>query len=162
MEKIVEKIEDYNLFNYLLPGIIFSYALKYYLGIDVFQANAIEMIFIYYFIGSVISRIGSVFIEAILIKIKYIEYAPYDEYLDASKKDNRISKMVLDNNMYRTILAGTITLLILKIIQNIPNYLINLHDFAVIALIVFLILLYLKSFKKQTKYIYDRVKKCEK
>ena len=62
MEKIVEKIEDYNLFNYLLPGIIFSYALKYYLGIDVFQTNAIEMIFIYYFIGSVISRIGSVFI----------------------------------------------------------------------------------------------------
>ena len=46
MEKIVEKIEDYNLFNYLLPGIIFSYALKYYLGIDVFQTNAIEMIFI--------------------------------------------------------------------------------------------------------------------
>ena len=70
MDKFIEKLEEYKIFNYLLPGIIFTYLLKYYVGIDIFQSNVIEMAFIFYFIGSVISRFGSVVIEEILKKIK--------------------------------------------------------------------------------------------
>ena len=30
MDKFIEKLEEYKIFNYLLPGIIFTYLLKYY------------------------------------------------------------------------------------------------------------------------------------
>lgn len=45
MEKLIEKIDEYNIFNFILPGLIFTYLLKYYVGIDIFQENLIEMIF---------------------------------------------------------------------------------------------------------------------
>ena len=66
MEKLIEKIDEYNIFNFILPGIIFTYLLKNYVGINIFQENIIEKIFIYYFIGSIISRFGSIIMEKLL------------------------------------------------------------------------------------------------
>ena len=101
MDKFIEKLEEYKIFNYLLPGIIFTYLLKYYVGIDIFQSNVIEMAFIFYFIGSVISRFGSVVIEEILKKIKFIKYSNYNDYINAVKKDDFIKKLLISNNTYR-------------------------------------------------------------
>lgn len=157
MEKLIEKIDEYNIFNFILPGVIFTYLLKYYVGIDIFQENVIEMIFIYYFIGSIISRIGSIIIEKILIKFKFIKYASYEDYIKANEKDKKISQLLTINNMYRTICSGFILLLLLKIVKalfskfNIPMGILNS------ILIITIMLLYLFSYRKQTKYIKKRI-----
>lgn len=157
MEKLLEKIDEYNIFNFILPGLIFTYLLKYYVKIDIFQESLIEMIFIYYFIGSIISRVGSVIIEEILIKCKFIEYAPYEDYIKANEKDKNINKLLTINNMYRTICSGFILLLIIRIIKelfnkcNLPMCVVNT------ILIITIFLLYLFSYKKQTKYIKKRI-----
>ncbi len=159
MEKFLEKIDEYNIFNYLLPGVIFTYLLKYYIGIDIFQENIVEMIFIYYFIGSIISRVGSIILESILIKIKFIYYTPNADYIKSSKKDKKINRLLTVNNVYRSFCAGSILLLILKIVKelilkyNIPQYIIST------ILIMMIALLYLFSYRKQTKYIVQRIKK---
>lgn len=159
MEKFLEKMDEYNIFNYLLPGVIFTYLLKYYVGIDVFQHSIIEMIFIYYFIGSIINRIGSIILEKILIKFRFIHYAPYSDYIKASERDKKINKLLTGNNLYRSICLGSILLLVLKIAKefvtkyNIPQYITST------ILIIIVGLLYLFSYKKQTKYIADRVEK---
>lgn len=72
IKPIVEKISSYNLFNNLFPGILFCYLLKTMLGIVVVSNNWIENLVIYYFVGIVISRVGSIVIEPIMKKIKMV------------------------------------------------------------------------------------------
>jgi len=161
MEKFIEKLEEYNILNYLLPGVIFTYLLKYYIGIDIFQDNIIELLFIYYFIGSIISRIGSVIMEPILIKCKFIKYAPYKDYNKACEKDKKITQFLLANNMYRTICSGAILLLVLKILKEIIEKISISIDLINTILIVLVMFLYLFSYRKQTRFIFQRVNKKE-
>lgn len=157
MEKLIEKIDEYNIFNFILPGLIFTYLLKYYVGIDIFQENLIEMIFIYYFTGSIISRIGSIIIEKILIKCKFIKYAPYEDYIKANEKDKKISQLLTVNNMYRTICSGFILLIILRIIKELFNKWNLSMGILNTILMITIMLLYLFSYRKQTKYIEKRI-----
>ena len=157
MEKLIEKIDEYNIFNFILPGLIFTYLLKYYVGIDIFQENLIEMIFIYYFTGSIISRIGSIIIEKILIKCKFIKYAPYEDYIKANEKDKKISQLLIVNNMYITICSGFILLIILRIIKELFNKWNLSMGILNTILIITIMLLYLFSYRKQTKYIEKRI-----
>ena len=157
MEKLIEKINKYNIFNFILPGLIFTYLLKYYVGIDIFQENLIEMIFIYYFTGSIISRIGSIIIEKILIKCKFIKYAPYEDYIKANEKDKKISQLLTVNNMYRTICSGFILLIILRIIKELFNKWNLSMGILNTILMITIMLLYLFSYRKQTKYIEKRI-----
>lgn len=161
MDKFIEKLEEYKIFNYLLPGIIFTYLLKYYVGIDIFQSNVIEMAFIFYFIGSVISRFGSVVIEEILKKIKLIKYSNYNDYINAVKKDDFIKKLLISNNTYRTLCAGFLLILIIKGVKELVNYF-NLQTGIIYTIvIIFGFILYLLSFKKQTGIIVKRVDKVK-
>lgn len=161
MDKFIEKLEEYKIFNYLLPGIIFTYLLKYYVGIDIFQSNVIEMAFIFYFIGSVISRLGSVVIEEILKKIKFIKYSNYNDYINAVKKDDFIKKLLISNNTYRTLCAGFLLILIIKGVKELVNYF-NLQTGIIYTIvIIFGFILYLLSFKKQTGIIVKRVDKVK-
>lgn len=157
MEKFIEKLDEYNIFNYLLPGVIFTYLIKYYVGIDIFQENIIEMLFIYYFVGSIISRIGSIIVEPILIKCKFIQYAPYEAYNKACEKDKKISQFLVANNMYRTICAGTMLLLLIKGFKELIEILGISISLINIFLIILVMLLYLFSYRKQTKIILERV-----
>lgn len=161
MDKFIEKLEEYKIFNYLLPGIIFTYLLKYYVEIDIFQSNVIEMAFIFYFIGSVISRFGSVVIEEILKKIKFIKYSNYNDYINAVKKDDFIKKLLISNNTYRTLCAGFLLILIIKGVKELVNYF-NLQTGIIYTIvIIFGFILYLLSFKKQTGIIVKRVDKVK-
>lgn len=161
MDKFIEKLEEYKIFNYLLPGIIFTYLLKYYVGIDIFQSNVIEMAFIFYFIGSVISRFGSVVIEEILKKIKFIKHSNYNDYINAVKKDDFIKKLLISNNTYRTLCAGFLLILMIKGVKELANYF-NLQTGIICTIvIIFGFILYLLSFKKQTGIIVKRVDKVK-
>lgn len=67
----------------------------------------------WYFIGMVISRIGSIFVEDTLKKIKikgkpYLVFADYKQYTTASEANPFIATLSETNNTYRT----TISLLI--------------------------------------------------
>ena len=64
IESLLEKLSSYNLLNNLLPGAIFCYLLKTIVNIDI-SNNIVEDLFVYYFIGMIISRIGSIIIEPI-------------------------------------------------------------------------------------------------
>lgn len=155
MEVLLNKIEEYNIFNYLLPGVIFTCLLKWYIGIEICYDNAIVMIFIYYFIGLIISRIGSIIIEPFLLWNGFIKYAAYNDYLKATKKDKKIEQLLIVNNMYRTFCSMFIILLLLKFV--IVKFKINYH-----MLILLGIVLYLYSYKKQTQFIFKRVENTKK
>ncbi|TRN14320.1 hypothetical protein DM586_10210 [Vibrio fluvialis] len=157
MKDFLEKISSYNIFNYLLPGVVFVVVTKSLTKYNFVQEDIIIGIFIYYFIGLVISRIGSVVIEPILKKIRFVEFSEYRDYLDASKKDNLIEILSESNNMYRTFLSLFISLSLLKLYEHYSVKIIFLNDYSSEIVISGLIFLFAFSYRKQTNYITKRV-----
>ena len=87
MSSILEKISSYNIFNYLFPGAVFVFACE---ASDIFKIasdNVILALIIYYFAGMTISRIGSMILDPILMRLGWIKFSHYSDYLRATEKD---------------------------------------------------------------------------
>lgn len=158
MKELLEKISSYNLFNYLLPGIVFAVLLGIITSYSLLQENIIVGAFLYYFIGMVISRFGSLVIEPFLRKISFLKFADYKEFVAASKKDEKIELLSEVNNTYRTICSMLILLIMLKIYESIEIQLPALKSCSTCILIVLLLFMFLFSYKKQTNFITKRIK----
>lgn len=157
MNELINKLSSYNIFNYLFPGIIFNIFLKPLTGYTIIVSDILFTLFLSYFIGLILSRIGSLFIEPALKKIKFIIFTPYRDYINASKDDQKIELLLEVNNMYRTILSLSITLLLIKIYSFIESKFRQLIEYrwSIITLVV--IILFFISYKKQTEYIRKRI-----
>jgi hypothetical protein len=157
MKEILDKISSYNLFNYLLPGVLFVCITKQFTGYNFIQNNNFIGAFLYYFIGMVISRVGSLFIEPFLKKVKFLKFSDYMAFVTASKKDNKIELFSEVNNTYRTILSMFILLIFEKIYLWIKVYYDLQHETTFIILTLFITMLFLFSYRKQTNYINKRI-----
>lgn len=157
MKELLEKITSYNLFNYLLPGVIFSLLVSKMTRYPIIQQDLVVGFFLYYFIGMVISRFGSIVIEPLLKKISLIEFTNYNDYVMASKKDLKIELFSEINNTYRTILSLLILLIFLKIYETLEINFNFPQAFTVMLTIVLLVVLFLLSYRKQTSYIKKRI-----
>lgn len=119
------------------------------------QENIFIGAFLYYFIGLVISRVGSLLIEPILKKIA--AFVNYSDFISASKEDVKIELFSEVNNMYRTL----ISLFVLLIVSKLYNILSDNFNFLKLILpyllVTSLMILFVFSFKKQTDYIVKRV-----
>ena len=157
MKDLLDKISSYNLFNYLLPGILFVYIAKHFTNLNLIQDNNFIGAFFYYSIGMFISCCGDLFVEPILKRIKFLEFADYDSFVAASKKDEKINLFSEINNTYRTIVAMIIILLFVKAYNHFQS-LWNITDgLTNLSLIIFLLGVFLFSYRKQTNYIRKRV-----
>lgn len=167
MEKFIEKLSSYNILNNMLPGAIFCYLIELLFNINLIKDDIISNIFIYYFCGMICSRTGSIIVEYVLKKIKignyhFIKFVKYDDFLDASKKDPKIEILSETNNTYRSILGVCVVLLITKFYIIILEKLEFLKNFSEYIIIIAIFVLFVLSYKKQTKYITDRVRKNTK
>ena len=173
MEAIVksmsEKISSYNIFNNLFPGVVFCSILTKTTRFCFTTENILEQLFIWYFIGMIISRIGSVFVEGLLKKLKfrgrqYIVFADYKLYVAASEKKPFIATLSESNNTYRTMIAlllsiGFVDLYDMFVFEWIAEKCIIGNKIICIITGVFLVALFVKSYKKQTNYITKQVEK---
>jgi hypothetical protein len=155
MDKLLEKLTSYNLFNYLLPGIIFSVLLEKTTSYSIIHKDIIIEAFLAYFLGLVISRISSIVIEPLLKKIKFVKFAEYKDYVLASESDKKIELLSESNNMYRVFISlfFILTTIVLyeKFLQNI------LVGYTSYIVIIGLLILFLFSYRKQTSYITKRI-----
>lgn len=162
MKELIEKISSYNLFNYLFPGILYVIILKATSSYDLVQDNLLIGVFLYYFIGLVISRFGSLIIEPIIKKCKIAEFLDYSDYITISKVDIKIELFSEINNMYRTLMALFILIFLSKLYEFLSN---NFNICEVILpylLLISLMAIFILSYRKQTKYIVKRVKHFKK
>jgi len=157
MKNFIDKLSSYNIFNYLFPGIIFVVILSKITHYNLLYENLVVSLFFYYFIGLVISRIGSVIIEPILKKISFVTFADYKDFVSVSKKDAKLDLLSEVNNTYRTLCSLMFVLLLIKIYEKI-SIKIGVSDQAgIIILLICLLILFLFSYKKQTEYITKRI-----
>lgn len=121
------------------------------------QDSVVTGVFVYYFMGSVVSRIGSLIIEPILKKIGFVKFASYADFVKASKNDSKLEILSEANNMYRTLSSLMLCIGFIAIYDQATQYYPCLSDFSSAIIIIFLTILFLMSYQKQTAYISSRI-----
>ena len=157
MKEILDKITSYNLFNYLLPGVIFAFMASEIGNANLIQSDLITGAFLYYFIGLIVSRFGSLLIEPFLRKITFVKFTDYKDFVSASKADAKLEILSEANNMYRTFISLLILLGLYKIEIYLENKCVFIKNNQSMLLILLLFLMFLFSYRKQTNYITKRV-----
>ena len=158
MDKIIEKISSYNIINNILPGVTFIFLLKEFFKISFTSYGVIPDFIIYYFVGSVLSRLGSLIVEPILLKIKIIQYAPYSQFIEASKQDDKINTLMETTNFYRTMVAVFLLLILIGLLKLFKSYIpVFFITHKILFVLLALVLLYIFSFRKQIEYVKKRI-----
>ena len=157
MEKVIDKISTYNFFNYLLPGVLFVIFAKSFVPFNFIQGDIVLDVFLYYFIGLVISRFGSLVIEYLLKKFKFIHFAKHKDFICVSKDDPKLEIFSEENNMYRTLVSLFTLLLLSKLYLYIESLYPQIQPWNLHIVIVLLLVLFLYSYRKQTLYIFKRI-----
>ena len=156
-ETVLEKVSAYNLFNYLLPGAVFVAAFTHVSARVILSGNIVVDLVVMYFVGMVLSRLGSILIEPLFKWLRIVKYAPYTAYLEAERTDPKLPTLTQENNTYRTFTAVFLLLIAAKTMlvfqRKFPNVDFHLDWVWPVALF----LLFALSFRKQSAYIRKRV-----
>lgn len=150
MSELLQKLSTYNIFNYLFPSVVFVILLNRYTGINLAVDDVILGMFLYYFFGLVLSRIGSILIEPALRRTKIVEFSDYARFIRASKLDDKIELLSEVNNMHRTIIAMLVVLLAISICNGSVTCLLTIGLLGIVTLFVL-------SYRKQTSFITKRI-----
>jgi hypothetical protein len=157
LNELLKQISSYHLFNYLLPGCLFAVIATKLTQWNFIESNLLLGLFLYYFYGLIISRIGSLVVEPALKWCRFLKFSNYSDYVTAAKKDPKIDILSESNNMYRTLCSVMATIAILRFYQHVAkrfSILIS-SKIAILTTIVTIILLF--SYRKQTRYIKKRI-----
>ena len=154
---LAEKISEYNLFNYLLPGSVFLVAWRYVSGAVPFENSVMLFLIAAYFLGMVLSRIGSLIIEPALLWAHFVRFCDYGDFVRAEVMDPKLTTLSQENNTYRSLTAVFCVLLVAKgALLLRPRF--SLWDKTAGWSCLFgLLLLFAFSHRKQCRYIVKRV-----
>lgn len=157
MDKFIDKLSEYNILNNILPGAVYFFLLDWLFDLNIIGNNWIENVFVYYFFGMVISRIGSLIVEPLCRRCKFVEYVPYSDYIKAAEKDGMIKTMSTTNNVYRTMIGMIMWVALTGVFNKlvIISPLIKCGSEILFLLIVFL--LFMGAYRKQVGKIKERV-----
>lgn len=157
MSGILEKLSSYQILTNLLPGAFEGLALKFLCGQALPTENIGEDILVYYFMGLIINRTGSLFVEPVLKKLRFIIYAPYPDFTKAAKVDSKVDTLSEMNNYTRSLLTSVLFLPVVCMLHTLslkwPWFFMNWKWCAV----VLLFFLFLFAYRKQTDYVRRRV-----
>jgi hypothetical protein len=157
VKDLLEKIGAYNLFNYLLPGCVFAVIAEHYKLLVIRQGETISDLLIFYFVGLVISRVGSFFIEPVLKKTGIIKFGAYADFVKASACDLKIEVLSEANNMYRTLSAMFASLALLKLWAMLSAWVGVSGEITHWCAILGGLALFIVSYRKQSAYVSARV-----
>lgn len=152
-----EKLSSYNVLNYLLPGVLFVVFAAHFTRYSFIQENVVLGVFVYYFVGLVVSRFGSLVLEPVFKRIRLIRYAEYRDFVAASAVDEKLVVMSETNNTYRTLSALILLLGLLRAFQALDDRAQVGTGWSLCILAALLLAMFIFSYRKQTDYIRRRV-----
>lgn len=158
MNELLAKLSSYNVFNYLLPGIVFAILAGDIIHSPITQKDIVTGAFFYYFVGLVVSRFGSLIIEPLLKWLRFVEFADYKDFVTASQKDAKLDVLSEVNNTYRTLASLFGLLLLLKLYVKLEGRFAFLKEWDFTILASLLLIMFLFSYRKQTSYVTKRIK----
>lgn len=151
------RISNYNLLNNLIPGAILCVLLKYLVGYDFMTVGTLELLVIFYFVGMVNGRIGSLIVEWFLEKIHFVTFRDHKLFVAAEQKNQKISYLSETNNMYRSMISVAFTALLVKLYHVGVDLQWNWGKTSEWVVLVAMLILFACAFRKQTNYIVSRI-----
>lgn len=167
MEKIFEKITAYDFLNSFIPGAIYVVLADRITRFSILSDDIFTNTVTIFFAGLVIGRIGSLIIEPLFRHIRingkpFLNYSSYSDYVEAEKIDDTgiIRNLSTINNMYRSISTAMMCLLFTILVSDLWDvFLLDKLSWIILGTVFVLLVIFLFSYKKQTKYIKSRVDK---
>jgi len=164
MKDLLDKLSSYGVFNYLFPGVLFAAAGTFLTSYSLLMDDVVVGVFVYYFYGLTISRVGSLVMEPLFKWSRFVRFAPYEDFVAASRVDADLKLLSEINNMYRTLSSTSFCLLLLFISDSAA-----LHELYVsspvpvsVSVAFLLFLLFSFSYRKQTQYVASRVDQAKR
>ena len=162
MKELLKILKSYNIFTSLYPGYLFAIfceeSIQNYI-VSIHEKSVILGVVFCYFVGTLINKIGSLFIEWGAKKIEFVKFAQYEDYISATAKDAKIELFSEVNNTYRSLSALFGVLFVMNLIVFLPQC---IQDFIcskfTVLIMMFLIMMF--AYRKQTEYVVKRVKKA--
>lgn len=173
LEKLTENVSAYEIMNHIIPGGVYLILTDRFTSFTFLTEYILANIILSYFAGVVIGRIGSIFIERTMQKIKsekcgfFLSRAPYEDFVRAEAKDSehKLQQLSAVNNMYRALASASLMLFLTILfdwgVSFIPAESI-LRKIIILLVCLCLLFLFLFSFHKQTGYIRRRVEALNK
>ncbi len=158
MNEILGKLSNYNIFNFLFPGAIFSFLAD---RMEIFSQpdDFAERLIWYYFVGMAISRIGSLLVEPVLRWLSFVRSGEYEKYLQAAEADSKLELMIEVSNTYRTIATTFIVLLFFDFYVGLMSSFGLSPQWQLRIAIALLGLLFLAALSKQSSFVSKRIKR---
>lgn len=157
MNELLQKISSYNIFNYLLPGVLFAVLGTKFTMVDFLVDPVVLGLFVYYFYGLLVSRIGSLVVEPLLKKLGVVTFASYGDFIAASRTDSKVEILSEANNSYRTLASLFLCLSVLILIDWVNAKTALSDDVSITVSMLLLLLLFILSYRKQSQYITQRI-----
>jgi hypothetical protein len=155
MDKLLEKIDSYNIFNYLVPGAIAFEFVRWFIGAAPL-GDILTRLLAYYLTGLTVSRVGSIILEPALKFVRLVKHSDYNDYVVACQYDDKIELFVEIANMYRTIYVGSLLCLATTwAVESSTEITSRLTEIRVT--LIAMILLFFLAYRKQSNYINKRV-----
>lgn len=158
MKDLIDKIGSYNIFNYLIPGVAYAVLISKWENIDLVQDDVLTGAFLYYLIGLIISRLGSLFVKPFLDFVGFVKDEPNEDFVDASEKDSKIDELSEVNNTYRTLIALFLSLIITEGVITLYDYFKLSSDLKWVLSCIWLFVLLLFAYRKQSNFITKRIR----
>ena len=117
----------------------------------------IELLVIFYFVGMVNGRIGSLVVEWLLKKTRFVTFREHSLYIEAEQKDKKIALLSETNNMYRSIISAVLVAILMKLYKSIFELSCYFGGMSEWVLLVTLLVVFSMAYRKQTKYIVSRI-----
>lgn len=108
MEKFLESLSSFNIFTNLVPGVVLVFLMRSFTSVDLFQQDILFGLVVYYFIGMLVSRVGSLILEPIFKRFGMIQFADHAAYVRSSKSDTLVQILLETANTFRSMLAVSI------------------------------------------------------
>lgn len=160
MEKsrfLVDKLSQYELMTNMIPGTVLCWLLDEWVGYHLLPVNGWLCVVVVYFVGLVNGRVGSVIIEPFLKCTGIVTFAPYHQFVEAEKRDAKVTLLSQVNNMYRAFLSVFFVVLAAWLLKSIELKWAIEEDVRNFILAVMLLVLFLLSYRKQTSFVKKRI-----
>lgn len=157
MQAILEKISSYNIFNFLLPGTVFAFVSDQFTDTEFVQDDLLIAVFVYYFLGLLISRVGSLVVEPALKRIGFISFSDYVDFVRASKIDPMLTTLSEANNTFRTLISLSLFAIGTIGYDRLAARSSGFSTYAPYVLLILILAVFLFAYRKQTAYITKRV-----
>ncbi len=164
LKVIIEKLSQYNILTNILPGTILCIISTFCIGYNLLVTdNWYLQCVIFYFVGIVNNRFGSLVVEPLLKRMNILKFTSYKDYIIAESKDTKVTILSTENNVFRSCVSLcviAILALIYRVLEDNIEWVNNCNsEYKMMVLLILLLVVFILSYRKQTAYVNKRVKK---